>query len=359
MEMRRRRFKDKDFIKTHEDLFFCVVGYTHPDDRVLSYIRYMPSPSGKWGKISAKYSRTMPSYTVPYLLKNIEMLKKEFPDYVFYSNIFNTEMSAVSHKNINEHYRPEQRLENMLKLEEPDLLQKKAIKLATLISDKSGTLISYIGVTGSILIDIHRPEFSDIDLTVYGRENSLKIKEAILSLYEEERSGISKLRGDSLNRWCKEKAKDYPLTFDEARKIYDKKWNYGLFEGTNFSVHPVKLDSEISERYGDKIFTSMGMIKIKARVSDISDSMFLPHTYSLQKVVVEEGNRLQDIREVTTYEGFYGGTFETEDEITVRGKLEKVVDKKTEEDYYRVLVGSLEGRGREYIKPINLLKMIN
>jgi len=348
--MGKRRYKDKDFIRTNENFFFCVVGYIHPDNSVFSYIRYVPNSSGKWGNNSARYSRRMPSYTIPYLLKNIEMLKKDFPDYVYYSKVFNTQMSAVPHERIKEYYRPEERLEQMVKLEKPDLLQIKAIKLANLVSDKSGTPVSHIGVTGSLLIGIHRPEFSDIDLIVYGRDNSLKIKETILSLYEERRKDIGKLYGDSLNKWIKEKIRDHLLTFDEAKKLYDKKWNYGLFEGTNFSLHPVKLDSEITENYGDKIFTPMYMTKIKAKVSDISDSIFLPHTYSVQKVIIEEGSKLHDIREVTSYEGLYGGIFEIGEEIIVRGKLEKVVVKKTQEVYYRILVGSLEGKGTEYIQ---------
>jgi len=36
----------------------------------------------------------------------------------------------------------------------------------------------------------------------------------------------------------------------------------------------------------------------------------------------------------------------------VKGKLEKVYDKKKGEVYYRVLVGSIGGKGREYIKPV-------
>ena len=351
--MSKRKFKDKDFIQSLEGFFFCVVGYSHPDDKILSYIRYMPNISGEWGNISAKYSRTMPSYTIPYLIKNIDILRKDYPDYIFYSDIFNTWMSAVPHKRIMKYFCPEQRLEQIFKLEKPDLLQNKAIKLVTLISEKSGTPVSSIGVTGSILIDIHRLECSDIDLTVYGRKNSLKIKETLLSLYEEKEKDISKLHGDSLNRWCKEKVEDYPLTFDEAKKLYDRKWNYGLFERTNFSVHPVKLDSEITEQYGDKIFTPVCVIKIKATISEISDSLFLPHTYSVQKVIVEEGPELHDIREVTVYEGVYSGIFEIGEEIIVRGKLEKVVDKRSQEVYYRVLVGSLSGKGVEYIKPIN------
>jgi predicted nucleotidyltransferase len=348
-----RGFKDKDFIRTTEDLFFCVVGYMHPKDRVISYLRYFPNPAGKWGHGSERYARAMPSYTINHLLKNIESLKKDFSDYVFYSDIFNTQMSSVPHNKIKKHYRPEDRLDEILKLTKRDELQEKLVELAILISDRSNVPLSHIGVTGSILINIHRPEFSDMDLVIYGKENSLKVKDALLSLYNEKRNYIQKLHGNALYRWCEEKVRDYPLTFYEAKIIYMRKWNYGLFRDTNFSVHPVRLDSEITEFYGDKIFSSVGMVKIKATISDASESIFLPHTYSLQRVTIEEGKKVQDIRNLTTYEGLYGGIFETGDEIIAKGRLEKIIDKKSGDVYHQVLVGSLEGKGTEYIKPIN------
>ncbi len=348
-----RGFKDKDFIRTPEDLFFCVVGYLHPKGRVLSYLRYFPNPAGKWGHGSERYVRAMPSYTISYLLKNMESLKKNFSDYVFYSDVFNTQMSSVPHNKIKEHYRPEHRLGEILKLDKPDRLQEKVIGLTTLISNKSGIPLSCIGVTGSILINIHRPEFSDIDLVVYGRDNSLRVKETILSLYGEKKNNFQKLHGNALHNWIEGKARDYPLTYEEARKIYSRKWNYGSFRGTNFSIHPARLDSEITEHYGDKVFSPIGMVKVRAVVSDTSESIFLPHTYSLKRVIVEEGKKVQDIKKVTTYEGLYGGIFEIDDEIVAKGRLEKVIDKRSGEVYYQVLVGSLEGKGMEYIKPLN------
>jgi hypothetical protein len=351
--MAERSYKDKDFIKTIEGLFFCIVGYTHPDDRVISYLRYFPSSFGKWGRASARYARAMPSYTIPYLLKNIETLKKDFSDYVFYSDVFNTLMSAVPHYRISEHHRPEDGFHRILKLERPDSLQKITIELADFISNISGISLRHFGVTGSILIDIHKPKFSDVDIVIYGKDNSLKVKEALLSHYSEERGKVRKLYGNCLKKWCEEKVKDYPLTFEEARKIYNRKWNYGLFKERNFSIHPVRLNSEIRELYGDRIYTPIGMTKIRARISDASESIFLPHTYFLQRITVEEGKKKQDIREVTSYEGLYGGIFEHGDEILARGMLEQVIDKKDEEVYHRILIGSIEGKGTEYIKLMN------
>ena len=40
--------KDHDFIRTEENYLFCVIGYSHPEDRIISYLKYVPNITGKW-----------------------------------------------------------------------------------------------------------------------------------------------------------------------------------------------------------------------------------------------------------------------------------------------------------------------
>jgi len=86
---------------------------------------------------------------------------------------------------------------------------------------------------------------------------------------------------------------------------------------TPFSIHPVKLDHEIQERYGDRIYESTGPVTVRA---------------------------------VASYEGLYDNLAQPGESILVKGKLERVTETKTGQEYYRVLVGSPEGKGAEYIK---------
>ncbi len=58
---------------------------------------------------------------------------------------------------------------------------------------------------------------------------------------------------------------------------------------------------------------------------------------------------------MVSYEGLYDSLAEKGETIEVRGKLERVVDNKTRRTYDRVLVGSPEGNGREYIKLVRVL----
>jgi predicted nucleotidyltransferase len=144
-------------------------------------------------------------------------------------------------------------------------------------------------------------------------------------------------------------ARLYPISMKMARKIYERKWNIGVYRGTDFSIHTIKNDEEIVEKYGNRVFTPEGIVKVRAVVSDIAESSFLPATYGVKQAFVE-GKMVADLHEVTTYESLYEGIAEVGEEILVRGKLEDVEDKRKHENYHRVLVGSLEGAGADYLR---------
>jgi len=161
---------------------------------------------------------------------------------------------------------------------------------------------------------------------------------------------VKRLEEKALKAWCAKKARRYPLTPDDVLKIYERKWNLGVFEDTLFSIHPVKLEHELVEQYGDKTYHPLGAVTIHAVVCENIDYMFLPAVYGVREVKVMEGPSAAGIEEVVSYESLYDNLAEVGETIIVRGKLERVLNKKTGQEYHRVLVGSPEGKGMEYIK---------
>ncbi|OYT44048.1 hypothetical protein B6U84_04865 [Candidatus Bathyarchaeota archaeon ex4484_40] len=292
-----RGFRDRDYLRTEEGYFFCVLGPVHPEDRVIAYLKYVPDPSGKWGRGSNRFRRALPHYTVDGLLETFRFLESR-PEYLF---------------------------------------------------ELSGVPPSYFGVTGSVLLDIHR-DFSDIDLLVYGKRNSESVRKALLQSYEERDSPVRRLHGEKAREWCLQKTELYPLTYEEAERILERRWNRGLFHGTLFSIHPVKLEGEVKEKYGDRVFRPEGTVKIEATVSDASEACFMPATYRVEDVRVVEGPRVRDIFEVVSYEGLYGDLAKDGERILAYGKLEGVTDRVSGLRYHRLLIGSQEARGRDYIK---------
>jgi len=345
-----RRFRDRDFLQTEEGFFFCVVGPLHPTDRVISYLKYIPSRLGVWGRGEKRFRRVMRSYTIPNLLETFSFLERNYPQYLFHSSFYNITLTSVPQKYIAEHYRPEEKLAQLLRNSRLDSLQKKLIRFTSFLTETSNVPHEFLGVTGSILLDIHQPEFSDMDITVYGLKNSLAVKNALIKDYASSGSSVKRLEGEALKDWCARNAQRYPLTPDEASEIYERKWNLGRFEGTLFSVHPVRLEREVAEEYGEKTYYPVGHATIRAVVHDNTDYLFLPSVYRIREVKIVEGPDVTGVLELVSYESLYDSLAEVGESIVVRGKLEHVVNNKTSREHYRILVGSPEGKGMEYIK---------
>jgi predicted nucleotidyltransferase len=345
-----RRFRDRDYIITPERYFFCVVGSLHLEDRVIAYLKYVPDSSGKWGSGGKRFRRALRSYTTRDLLRTLDFLER-YPEYLFDSNVLGVRMSAVPLQRVLRHFRPEEKVSQLVRLEEPDPLQLKVIELINSLSDWSGVPVKYFGVTGSVLLDIHQ-DFSDIDLTVYGKKNSDSVKEVLKQVYDEGESPVRRFDDERIREWCLSKVGMYPLTYEESFRIFKRRWSRGLFRGTMFSVHPVKLEEEVSMKFGGRIFKPEGLVKIEATVTDASEAEFLPAIYRIKDAEILEGQKVKDILEVASYEGLYGGLAEEGERIVAYGKLEEVTDRRVGQRYHRVLVGSKEGEGKDYVKPL-------
>jgi predicted nucleotidyltransferase len=291
-------------------------------------------------------------YTIPSLLETFNLLEKDYPQYLFYSPFYNILMTAVPLEYVAKHYKPEEKLTQLMNAKRPDLLQKKVLRFVSFLSEKSGVPPEFFGVTGSILLNIHRLEVSDIDLTVYGLKNSLAVKRVLQEAHFQRTPIIRRLEGSALKAWCRNKTRTHALTLEETMQVYRRKWNLGIFEDTEFSVHPVKLEEEVDEEYADRIYEPLGIVVMGAVVVENSDSMFLPAVYNVQDARVIKGPQVADIEEVVSYEGLFGDLAEVGESILVKGKLELVHDKKNRRKYHRVVVGSPEGKGTEYIKII-------
>lgn len=347
--MKQRDFRDRDFLATNEGLLFCVVGPYHPPDRVIGYLKYLPDPKGKWRKGDNWYKRVMRTYTIPSLLETFDLLKNDYPQYLFFSSVYSITMTAVPLENIVNHFKPERKLKELIEAQYLDSLQKKVLRLVTLLSKIGSIKEDNHGVTGSILLGIHNPAFSDMDITVYGVDSSYAIKNALRIACSTKNNDVERISGEKLRKWYNSKTVNHPISMVEVKRIYERKWNIGVFDGTPFSVHSVKLEDELTEKYGDKTYHPAGMVTIRAVVADCKNSIFLPAVYQVKEV---EGEIDAEIEEVVSYEGLYDSLADKDETIEVMGKLEHVFDSRTDRKYDRVLVGSPEGKGREYIKPV-------
>jgi len=328
--------KDRDFIQTVDDHLFCVVGYLHPPDGYTAYLKYVPSLDGKWERDGQRYSRTLPFYHVGQVENTYRYLKENYSQYLFDCHVRNISISWVPKNHVKQYYSAREKLQEIKGRGAKDSLERKLLDLSTVLDEKTGIKNS-LGVTGSILTGSHNPSFSDIDLTVHGYDASRKLIEVLGELIEEA-DLLKSVTPEEKEKWVRNRAEKFPLSIDDMRNIAEKRWNYGYFEDTYFSVHPIRTDEEITEHYGDNTYHRKKVVEGTATVSDNRDSIYLPAVYRVEGA--------DEVSEVVSFEGLYGSLFEVGDRIQFKGILEEI---KGRTPRNRVLVGGA-GSPDSYIK---------
>ena len=333
--------KDRDFIETIEGYLFCVVGYLHPENGYTAYLKYVPSETGKWERDGVRYSRSIPYYQVSQVENTYQFLKQMHPEYILDCPVRNIEVSWVPKNRMKKYYYPQERLSEIKKNGPNDSLEDKLLRLTTIFEEQAGIQGS-LGVTGSILTKTHNPEFSDMDITVYGLEESYKLKKVLLELKAESNmiKGVTKQKK---LEWIQSRMEKYRLKAKDLMKISDTRWNYGYFEDVYFSVHPTRTDSEIKESYRDNTYNRIGEITGIGIISEASESIFLPAVYKIESV---ECKLHEDISEIVSFEGLYGSLFNKGDKIEFNGILEEINGK---DNHKRIIIGGA-GSPYNYVK---------
>jgi len=341
-----RSFRDRDFVIDDKGVIFCVIGNMHPKDSVIAYPRYFPVREGQQSHAVLRYSRAMPSYGVKSLIQSLARLDSNYG----YSahRLKHAQIPVVPLDTITRHLKPEARLWEISSSSVRDDLEELTIRLVEGLSRICGVPVGSFGVTGSILASLHDSRLSDIDLTVYGRPAANMVR-SILDSEGDPGEGIARLKDEEFTAWSRRVAKTYGLSLAQAERICSRKWNYRNFKGRRFSIHPVLTEAEKEGEFDDFRYESLGLFAVKATICGDADSLFMPHRYQLQDTTIRGNGSDIFVKELVSYEGIYGNVFRQGDNIEAWGKIEKVTYK-NREDHYRLLIGSLEAGGRDYVR---------
>lgn len=339
----KRKPKDRDFVQTREGMLFCVTGTLHPPDRYTAYLKYSPDPGGKWRNGQTGYRRELAYYHVSTVAATIRYLEAHYPHYVSDCPVRDIRFSMVPHGYVARYFRPEERLQEILSGPR-DSLEEEACALVAYLTSVSGLTTEHLGVTGSLLTNTHNPAFSDIDLLVYGQANATRLKDR---LGPEGTAEFHRPPADKLARWCERMARQHPLSLQEAATLAQRRWNYGYFGPRYVSIHAIRRDDEISERYGDRIYRGQGAARLRAVLSNVSESVFLPAIYYVEGVEVLGGDpAAAGVREIVSYEGLYCDIADTGAVVEAYGKLETVNGVPN-----RLVIGTMRPAGG-FIKPL-------
>ncbi len=318
-----------DFLENLDGVIFNVKGYLHPKYSVIAFVRYVPDPKGDRERNSRRYRKL---YSME---EKIRFLRKEYPNYIVKDPVLDEEVCRVPTREISNFYDPKEKAGEIINSKRLDFLKSKAKRVIELISSLSNVPFSCFGISGSILVELHK-ENSDLDPIVYGSENCYRVYETLSELHMSSKK-IRPLNKKEILSLYLSKLKD--TAFDRKAFLESMKGRVmeGVFEGTLYSIRFLKEREEIREEYGRILFKNLGEVEIEAKVEDASEAIFTPCRYLLRSVKILGGSSPDVIREVCSFRSRFCDIARESESIRARGKLERVIT--PNEEYLRVLVG--------------------
>ncbi len=318
-----------DYLEDFYNNIFTVKGLLHPKDGSICVLRYLPTEEGDRIKDNLKYRK------VDSLREIKEILLKKYPNYLKYDKVFNRVLCIVKHDEVFKFYKAREFLRELSKRELKDT-ELKALELIEILKSRANLSYDSFGLSGSCLLNLSNYN-SDIDLIVYGKENSFKVYEALSQLFREAKE-LSPYTSDHWRDFYERRSIDTlmdlkPFIFHEGRKFQE-----GIFKGKEFFVRFIKNLEEIKEPYDSLSFHLMGYSKIKAKVIDDIESIFTPCCYEVSDVEILAGLNLKNIRKIVSYRGRFCQQAKVDERIIAQGKVEKVIQN-GEESYYQLVLG--------------------
>ncbi len=338
-----RRPKDKDFVETKEGLLFTVVGYLHPPDAYTAYLKYRPNLEGKWERQGVRYQRMLQAYSAAEVQSSSKWLQENHPEYFTLDPIRGIELPLVPWKSIIAYYLPEVRLTEIMR-DPQDPFESKTRALVTILSEASGVETNRFGITGSLLLELHNPMFSDIDLLIYGRENAHKVRDAMDDLFGENR--VKPYTGEEIQAWQLRQVQALGIPAKYSEQLAWSYWQRGRFDKTAFSINPIRTDGEIMDEYGGEIFSPIGPVDFTATIIEDEENIFVPARYLVGDITLEEGDvELPALLDVVTFEGIFSAVFNRGDQVRIRGVAEAIRDNDGNVIRNQVIVGTLSTQG--------------
>ncbi|MFW9870550.1 MAG: nucleotidyltransferase domain-containing protein [Candidatus Thorarchaeota archaeon] len=318
------------FIVTIDNLIFEVKGVVHPKDRIIAYLRYIPSIDSDSG------------FRKVYNLEEREnYLRENYPDYLWYSEPYGRLIQSVSMNKIESILDPVDYLAQLQSTDKITHLEQVSVTLAKKLVETTEIDWRDIGLTGSQLIGVAGKD-SDIDLVIYGSSACRKfysnLSARINSILEIEKYSGKLLEDHVSFRWGAHNELRSLLLEIERDKLLQ-----GLIGNYHFFIRLVKTPSDLDYDYGDLSYQMLGHQKVSGKVIDSSDSIFTPCEY--QVTCVSNPN----LEKLVSYRGRFTEHVSAEDKFEAFGRLELVIDHKVDSQYMQLVLGELPS---DYLIPI-------
>ena len=319
------------FLITLDNLIFEVKGVVHPDDRIIAYVRYVPSivSSGSSQVFQKIYN----------LHEREEFLKDNFSEYLWFSETYGRVLQSVPHGRVKQVLDPVKHMDKIR--ESSSELSISTSKLVDLLIEHTGIDKTNIGVTGSQLVGVAR-DTSDIDLIVFGESACDEFYSRLKYAYDEI-PGLNRYSGNLLENHLEFRWGDLGRYHDILRGIESRKILQGVFGTHEFFIRLVKRPQDINECFGQIISENLGSREVQCLVIDDRNSIFTPCTYKVESI------DLPELKQIVSYRGRFTEHVSTGETVKIRGRLESVIDTCTDERYLQLVLGESSS---DYMIPI-------
>lgn len=305
----------KDYLLA-SNCYGAVVSEDIEEEKVLVTIRYIRDESNQIKKLSFEEAS--------------KYLKRNKPEYLFYSKALDVQLHAVPIQDIEATYKPREAIHKLKDLSSPDTIQSAAIAAYEFLLS-SGINSNVLGITGSVMLGFHNDN-SDIDLVVYERE-SFHILRGFLAEQLQENKELALTESmwqDSYSR------RECEISFDEYQFHEQRKYN-------KFCIQGVKVDLSLVLKEVEKVpeqgpFTKQERMTIQAEVVDDIYAFDLPARYYVEH---------EKLSEVVCFTATYMGQAFNGEKIEATGIVEL-----DQEGNKRLVIGTSREAKQEYIKII-------
>jgi len=324
------RLRDRDAIITKEGIIFRVYGYFHPLNASICDAEYGPTKIFQSTNPKAFRARGKQIHYKFYSDEGIRFIQTKYPQYRIFCEPLQELIVGVSQHQIRETRKPNEKFQQLMTKPPTDSLHMALQTMSTTVMESSGLSLHSFGVFGSLLHGFYHPQFSDLDLIVYGRKNFRKLRQSLEAMYKERASPLQNEFAST------EVIKTKPWNFFNYRpKEYvwhqKRKTIYALFNDRQSGrtikteFEPVKNWNEIQNEYRpDTRILRKGWIKAVVRITGDQDAAFMPSIYQTETMKVLHGEKAEDIRRIISYMEEFRMQVRKDEKAYVEGNLEQV-----------------------------------
>lgn len=322
------KFRDRDAPVTPEGLIFRTYGYDHPPSSCFCDLEYASETLYRTEYPRALRDGLPTKYYKFYSDGGLRFVMNHHPQYQLLHRPLNRWLVGVRDEQLSHVVRPDQRMRELMDAH-GDPLTEAVREVLDLIIDNSTLKLEDFGVFGSIAHGFHNPQYSDVDLIVYGIRELRELRATLEGLYKE-----GSLRNE-FEDWTPEdppahwnftrySKKEYG-PYQRRKLIYATYESRGLGRVVKVEFEPVRRWDEIQNEYEttERIGT-LGRVEAVGEILTCNEAGFIPSVYPVRLKEIDADIDRQDVNRIVSYVEEFRLQLESGETALVRGNLERV-----------------------------------